>query len=156
LLSYRLSALPSIIRVREKRHPKFYLLAKRIVRTLKNHRGPLAMEERGSLFEGWVGNSLRASNDYSRIFDEWYYWSPAEAKTEVDFVLKQGKDIIAIEVKSSSRVRPEDTKGLKAISELESVKRRILVYTGDTARRDSDGVEILPVSDFLKELKNGF
>ncbi len=40
--------------------------------------------------------------------DEIFYWSPAEAKhTEVDFLLKKGREYIAIEVKATMKLRPE-------------------------------------------------
>jgi len=40
------------------------------------------------LFEGWIANLLRTYGDHRGLFDEWYYWSPAEARrTEVDFLL---------------------------------------------------------------------
>ena len=36
------------------------------------------------------------------LFDEMFYWAPAEAEqTEVDFLLRRGKDLVAIEAKSS-------------------------------------------------------
>src|SRR5512135_2332619 len=48
-----------------------------------------------------------------------YYWAPAEAhRTEVDFVLKLGREYVAIEVKSSARVTSKDFSGLRAIKDL--------------------------------------
>lgn len=142
------------IRVREKRKPKFYFIDSGIVRALKGQLGPVGVEEKGSLFEGFLAQLLRSYRDYFQLYDEHYYWSPAEAKqTEVDFLLKQGSDLIAIGAKSSTSIRKNDLKGLAAIKELSQVKRRIVVYLGDK-KRYADGIDILPLKDFLKLLQD--
>ena len=100
---------------------------------------------------------MRAYKDYKNLCDSISYWSPAEAhKTEVDFILERGKkELIAIEVKSSSHISSADYKGLKAIARLNTVKRRILVYTGDYNRKTEDGIEIWTFSHFCKMLAKG-
>jgi predicted AAA+ superfamily ATPase len=155
LLGFRLPAFSARLRVREKRKPKFYWIDPGLVRSLKGLSATIAPEERGHLFEGWVAQLLRAYNDYRGLYDAIGYWSPAEAKqTEVDFVLQRGTERIAIEVKSSSRVAPRDLGGLRAIAELEGVRRRVVVYTGRTERRH-DGIEIWPLTTFLQRLDDG-
>jgi len=39
----------------------------------------LPAEERGPLFEGWVANLLRIHGEYQELFEDWFYWAPAEA-----------------------------------------------------------------------------
>jgi len=155
LLGFRLPAFASRLRVREKRKPKFYWIDPGLVRSLKGLSTTIAPEERGHLFEGWIAQLLRAYNDYRDLFDAIGYWSPAEAKqTEVDFVLQRASERVAIEVKSADRVESKDLNGLRAIAELENVRRRILVYTGRT-QRQRDGIEIWPLATLLRGLDEG-
>ena len=100
---------------------------------------------------------MRAYKDYRDFCEDIYYWSPLEAKkTEVDFVLKKGEELIAIEVKATERISAKDYKGLKAIGELSKVKRRIVVYMGKTIRKTEEGIEIWPFGFFCKNLKENF
>lgn len=78
------------------------------------------------------------------------YWAPHESKLEVDLILTQGKDLIAIELKSGQRLRPEDFAGINAISDLRGIKRRIIIYQGRELMK-KDGVEIIPIADFLEK-----
>lgn len=117
----------------------------------------MSKEEKDSLFEGLIAQLLRVYNDYKGLYDSISYWSPAEArKTEVDFILERGKkELIAIEVKSSSHISSSDYMGLKAISCLQQVKKRIVVYTGEYKRKTEDGIEIWPFPYFCKKLEKG-
>ena len=93
---------------------------------------------------------LKMKMEYENAYDEITYWSSYTSKNiEVDFLLKKGNTLTAIEVKTSDRVRPEDLKGLKAIGELKKVKRRILVYRGSFHLK-KEGIEVMPFSIFIK------
>ena len=86
-----------------------------------------------------------------------YYWSSSEAKkTEVDFLLKRGKDLTAVEVKAKTQVSSQDYRGLKAVNELPDVKRRIVVYLGEDIMKTEDGIEIQPFNFFCENLKEDF
>ena len=120
--------------------------------------GSVSAEEKGFLFEGLVAQILRAYRDYRELYEDMFYWSPAGSKkTEVDFLLKRGKDFIAIEVKAKPDVSIQDCKGLKAIQELPNVKKRVVVYlrTGAFPRKTQEGVDIWPFDFFLKNLQEG-
>jgi len=155
LLAYRLPAYQPRLKVKEQQHPKLYFIDSGIVRALKRQLGQVAIEEKGSLFEGWVCHVLRASINYNELADELYYWAPADSKTEVDFLLIKGTDKIAIEAKSTDSLDKDDFKGLRAIEGLKGLRRRIIVYGGSTKRLTADGVEVLPVNNFLDELSLG-
>jgi predicted AAA+ superfamily ATPase len=87
---------------------------------------------------------------------EVFYWAPGEAKaTEVDFLIVSGKSSFAIEVKAAKRLREDHFRGLRAVSELPGLKRRILVYLGETPLRTDDGIEVLPFEDFAGALAAG-
>jgi predicted AAA+ superfamily ATPase len=156
LLAFRLPAFVSKIRIREKKHPKLYWIDPGLVRAVNNRFGDLYPEEKGALFEGWVATLLNAHRDYYELFDEFYYWSPATAqKTEVDFVLKKGNSYIAIEAKTTKRINRGHLKGLKAITDLKGLKKKILIYPGDRIMQTDEQINIWPLSYFLKKLKSG-
>ncbi|MCY4512111.1 MAG: ATP-binding protein [Bdellovibrionales bacterium] len=151
LLLNKLPAYEARLRVREKKHPKIYWMDPGIVRTARKRTGPVTIEEKGSLFEGYVYMCLKVKMEYESAFDEISYWSSGTAKNiEVDFLLQNGSEFIAIEVKTTKKVKAEDLKGLKVISDLKGVKRRIFVYLG-TTQMEKDGIEIMPFTVFCKK-----
>ncbi|MGH7804747.1 MAG: ATP-binding protein, partial [Candidatus Binatia bacterium] len=156
LFVFRLPAYEARLRVRERKHPKLYWVDSGIVRAAKGHVGAVAEEERGALFEGWVAQTLRAYQGYRKAFDEMFYWAPLQARgIEVDFLLRLGKDLVAIEAKASRRFRDDHLRGLRAISDLPRVKRRMLVYLGPDRLRTPDGIEVVPALDFAGLLASG-
>ncbi len=156
LLAARLSAYEARLRVRERKHPKLYWVDPGLVRAVKRQLGPLAGEERGALLEGWVFTLLRTYAEERELYDEIFYWSPpAGSATEVDFLLRRGREFLAIEVKSSARFSSALTSGLRAISELPHLVRRVLVFTGPRPLVTPDGIEAWPVRRFLDALSSG-
>lgn len=158
LLMFRLDAYRPRLRVKEVAHPKMYWADAGLVRAFKRTFGPLQAEERGALFEGWVAQTLRAMNDYQGLFDEWSYWSShgSRGAVEVDFLLRQGKQLIAVEAKAGRRFKPEMLTGLQAIAELPGIKRRILVYGGSDSWQTPDHVEVKSAASFAAVLTRGF
>ena len=157
MLGFFLPAYQAKLRVKEQKRDKFYLIDPGIARALKKNFGPVSVEEKGFLFEGLIAQILRAYKDYCDLYEDIYYWSSSEAKkTEVDFLLKRGKELIAIEVKAKTQVSSQDYRGLKAINELSAVKRRIVVYLGKTIRKTEEGIEIWPFDFFCKNLEENF
>ena len=157
MLGFFLPAYQAKIRVKENKRDKFYFIDPGLVRALKKNFGPVADEEKGFLFEGLIAQILRAYKDYCDLYEDIYYWSSSEAKnTEVDFLLKRGEELIAIEVKSGTQVSSKDYRGLKAIGVLSAVKRRIVVYLGEAIRKTEEGIEIWPFDFFCKNLKENF
>ena len=152
LLVHRLPAFEARLRVRERKLPKLYWVDAGIVRAIKRQLDPVTSEEVGPLLEGWVLHSLRAHAQHGALFDELSYWSPAQAQIEVDFLLKRGREFIAIEVKATDRYQTAQLKGLRAIGELADVKRRLLIYTGTRSFKSSDGIEVWPLQRFHEAL----
>jgi hypothetical protein len=58
-------------------------------------------------------------------------------------------------VKAKPRVAPRDDKGLVALAEEVPLRRKLVVCDEKRRRLADDGVEILPVSLFLRELWEG-
>ena len=157
MLGFFLPAYQAKIRVKEKKRHKFYLIDPGLVRALNKNFSPVSVQEKGFLFEGLIAQILRAYKDYCDLYEDMYYWSSSEAKNmEVDFLLKRGNELIAIEVKAKTQVSSKDYKGLKVINLLPAVKRRIVVYLGKTVRKTEEGIEIWPFDFFFKNLKEDF
>jgi predicted AAA+ superfamily ATPase len=150
LVAFRLPAFEAKLRVRERKHPKLFWVDPGLVRAAKRQLGPVSAEERGPLFEGWVLSVIRAHNEVGRLFEDIAYWAPAEAQaTEVDFLLRRGREFLAIEVKTRTRVSADDLAGLKAISSLPGLRRRILLYLGARRLRTDDGIDVWPLETWL-------
>jgi predicted AAA+ superfamily ATPase len=156
LVATRLPAFEGQLRVRERRHPKLFWTDPGLVRAVKRQLGPVAHEERGPLFEGWVHGVLRAHAAVSELFDEISYWAPAAARNvEVDFLLRRGRELLAIEVKTSKHASARELAGLRAIGGLRKLTRRVLVYLGREQRRSEDRIEVWPLPHFLEAMAEG-
>jgi predicted AAA+ superfamily ATPase len=147
--------LPSFTKCK-KRKPvttaKFYFFDIGVANILRgNSIEELSQENYGHTLEHLVFNELRAYIDYKRLDISISYWR-TYTQFEVDFVLG---DNIGIEVKSKVKVSRKDTKGLRALNEEVTLRRRIVVCREESARIDDDGIEIIPINEFLKELWAG-
>ena len=156
LLAFRLPAFQPRLRARERRHPKLYWVDPGLVRAVKKLHGPIAPEERGALLEGWILHLLRAHAEEGGLFDELHYWAPHPAnRTEVDFLLRRGGELAAIEVKSQPRYHTGMLPGLRAIAELPGIVRRILVYGGKRSFRTTDGIDVWSIDRLQQALSEG-
>jgi uncharacterized protein len=156
LLAWRLPGFEARLRARERKHPKLYWADPGIVRAAKQQLGPVAVEEKGALFEGFVAMLLKATDDYRGLYDQLSYWAPTEGpQAEVDFLLRRGKRFIAIEVKSSAQLRTEDTRGLEAIANLKGLERRLLVYPRTPKLTTASGIEVLDFNAFCALVEKG-
>lgn len=156
LMAVRVEAFEARLRPRERRHPKLFWVDPGIVRAVKRQLGALGIEERGPLLEGLVLTLLRSHNDDGEIFDEVSYWSPAQSQaTEVDFVLRRGREYLALEVKHQSRLGSDLLTGLRAIADLPGPVRRIAVYRGRQTLRTEDGIEIWPFERLVEGVATG-
>ncbi len=157
LLCFRVPAYEGKLRVRERKLPKWYWCDPGIVRAMKRASGSVAIEEKGSLFEGLVAQVLRASMDYYGVGNELYYWAPStKAATEVDFLLVNGKKIIAVEVKSGKTFSESWCKGLRVVASIKGLQRRIIVYPSGPNLLTEDGIEVLPFIRFAEQLAHNF
>lgn len=157
LMTFRLPAYKAGLRVKEKTHPKLYWFDPGVVRAIKNQLGPVSLEEKGPLFEGFIAQVLRANKSYHKLFSSWAYW--ASGTNEVDFLLFRDNSCVAIEAKCGTRFRVEDTESLDLVSQDNKFKkgkmRKILVYCGREKLKTKTGVEVLPLMDFLDLVETG-
>ena len=156
-LAWLLPAFEARLRVKERRHPKLYWSDSGVVRAVRREFHPPTAAERGALFEGWIGQLLRAygepASGTGHPFDGLWYWAPAEGRIEVDFLVTSGKRRVAIEAKAKTALASKDFAGLRAIHGLPGLARRLIVYLGDRPQRTADGIDVLPLDGFLSALE---
>ena len=132
-------------------HAKFYLFDVGVANVLA---GITRIEAGSAAFgravEHLVFCELRARLGYSRDARPLTFWRTIDG-SEVDFVVG---DSVAIEVKASGAVAPRDLTGLRRLAEEVPLRRRIVVC-GESAPRIVDGIELLPVAEFLAALWDG-
>ncbi|PKL06820.1 MAG: hypothetical protein CVV53_02355 [Spirochaetae bacterium HGW-Spirochaetae-9] len=107
-------------------------------------------EQYGKSLEHFIYGELRAWLDYSKDDRPLSFWRTADGK-EVDFIIG---DTMAIEVKSAVMPEARHIKGLVALDDEGAFHHRILVCLAP-APRILNGVEILPIIEFLKRLWDG-
>jgi predicted AAA+ superfamily ATPase len=150
LVATLLPAYQSKIQVKEIATPKFYFFDCGVVNTLKkNLRDKLSDSEKGFLLETHIYHELRATNKSLNWGAEIFYW--ATPTSEIDFIIKSGKNLYAIEVKYAKNWRPNFSKSLHKFNEAIEVKRSIGLYTG-TSSFTKNGIEVYPVEEFLKKV----
>ncbi len=158
-LAWLLPGYEGRLRVKERRHPKLYWTDPGIVRGVKREFHPPSEQERGSLFEGWIANLLRAYGEpgcgVGHQYDALFYWAPLQVDTEVDFLIQRRGQFTAVEVKAKESLSNSDLSGLRAIADLKGLDRRVLVHLGQRPQRTDDGIDLLPVTQFLDALANG-
>lgn len=126
---------------------KFYLFDTGVVRRL-SRRCPVVpgTAEFGQLLETWVHHELRCYLDNRTRNGEIAYWR-TPGGTEVDFVVGN----TAIEVKSAEHIASGDLRGLKAIAQEGDFAHRVVVCR-ERLPSVRDGIEILPVQEFIARL----
>lgn len=131
---------------------KFYLFDTGVANYLMRRREVLpGSPEFGQALEHQIFLELQAWLNYNRSDEPLTFWR-SQSKMEVDFVVG---DRVAIEVKASERVSERDAKGLRALSEDVRLQRRIVVSRERHGWRTEDGIEVMPVEEFLESLWAG-
>lgn len=151
LLSFRLPVFSKRAKRATAAHDKFYIFDAGVYRTLRPS-GPLDRSEEidGCALEGLVAQHLVAWAAYRGTKNNLYYWRTRKG-VEVDLVLYGPDGFWAFEIKNSSRVRPEDLRGLRAFSDDYPESKTILLYRG-RERLKKDNILCLPCEDFLRSL----
>ena len=152
LLGFRLNVFTKRAKRELASHPKFYYFDTGVFRA-NRPTGPLDSDAEidGAALEGLVAQHLRAWCAYSDGRHELYYWQ-TRSQVEVDFVIYGPGGIYAIEVKNSTRVRPEDLRALASLGEDYPQSQRYLLYRGKDRIKRGD-VLCVPCDEFLLALK---
>lgn len=106
----------------------------------------------GRALEHLIYLELRAYLDYSRRTDvPLNYWRTT-SQIEVDFVVGES---VGVEVKARPLTSRRDYKGLLALNEEVKLKRKIVVALEREPRHTSEGIDVMPVTEFLRQLWGG-
>ncbi len=142
------------LRAKEVGKPKFYFFDPGVVRALRSFlRDPVHPDERGSLLETLTLGELRAYIEYAGVGGKLSFWRTASGR-EIDFIWSRGRRHIGIEVKASSRWRPQYGQALHELTQNKTLERGIVVYLGAEERVDK-GLRILPWERFTERLWSG-
>jgi uncharacterized protein len=129
---------------------KFYLFDVGVANILmKRERVLPGSREFGETLEHLIFCELSAYLSYGASQRRLSFWR-SQSQLEVDFVIG---DEVAIEVKATERVRKNDLKGLRALAEELPLKRKIVVCMEASRWQEDDGIEIIPVLEFLQEME---
>lgn len=131
-------------------HPKFYYFDVGVYRYLRPAYYGDGRELEGAGIETLVFQDLQAINHYFQLKYEIFFWRTVD-QVEVDFVLHGPLGLLAIEVKLSTVIHPQDTRGLFAFRE-EFPEAKLFLFYGGTQRLYIDGIEVIPVQEALKTL----
>ncbi len=133
-------------------HPKFYFFDVGVFQALRP-KGPLdSTEELGGItLDTLIYQEL---NGLKRVLDLDFnlsFWLPQRGK-EVDFIIYGEHHFIAIEVKSSMRIRKEDFESLTEFHADYPQARRILLSGGDR-NFHHEGIEVMTFEHFFSNMK---
>jgi len=99
---------------------------------------------RSSIFPTWASSTIWRSEDAC---------SQAASGIEVDFIV--GDMSVAIEAKATARVTADHLKGLRHLRQDHPRVRALLVCLEPRRRVTADGIEIMPVSAFVRAVAEG-
>jgi|SRR5579872_2759320 len=101
----------------------------------------------GRSFEHWIGLELRSYLSYKRFNESMHYWRSTH-QHEVDYIID---DYIAIEVKATKKVTPNDLKGLQCLEEEKKFKNLYLI-SHDSLSAKYGSIECLHWKIFIERL----
>ena len=154
LIGFWLPAWQSKARIKEVRHPKFYLFDPGVARALLGRiREPLEAAERGALLETLVLHELRAAMSVHNTGGDLSYWR-TPAGVEVDFIWRRGRRAVGVEVKASARWRRDDAAVLRQLMDEKVLTAGYVVYAGSEVLRDR-GIDVLPFEAFAQRAARG-
>lgn len=162
-LAHMLPAYRPGLKVREAAHPKFYWFDAGVARAAAGLlRDPLEKAWHGFALETLIYHELRVYNQVSATHRPLFYYRTASG-TEVDFVIETRKrqigvepEIIAIEIKHATQWKRQWERTMRDLAAQPGIRvqKMIGVYMGDRPLH-YDGVDVLPVADFLARLHAG-
>jgi predicted AAA+ superfamily ATPase len=163
LLGHFLPAYRPKVKVREQSHPRFYWFDPGVARTAAGLLfDPVDTVWKGSALETMIYHELRVYNQTRNKNRPISFYRTASG-VEIDFVIETRKrqstspaHLVCLEVKLAEkwdRKWEQPMRSLSAAGQIH-VDRMIGIYTGKREYH-FDGVEVLPVSQFLEKLHRG-
>ena len=96
---------------------------------------------RGPIFESWVVSELIKGRFNRGLKENLYFWRD-NTGNEVDCIIEQGNNLLALEIKSGQTISKDFFKGLLYWSKISGIKTTdtYLVYGGDQSQERKDGI----------------
>lgn len=153
LVGYVLPAFTRSVRKSVRQAPKFYFFDLGVKRAIENAlESPVVprTSSYGDAFEHFVILEAIRLNSYSRKDYRLFHYQTT-AGGELDLVLQKGKEVIAVEIKSSEKT--DETEVAKYSRVAEALKPSKIFYVSrDSISTDLHGVKCLHWKTFLKEV----
>lgn len=164
LVAWRLPAYQPGVKAREVAHPKVYFFDPGVARVAAGQtRQDLDSVQLGFQFETWLIGELRAYNDYAERHCDIFYYA-LSGGGDIDLVIRtqvktisHPEKIILLEFKNATNWKQEWCDTLNSLDESLGrgiVQRKIGIYRGNQ-RRIIKSVDVVPVTDFLKDVFAG-
>jgi predicted AAA+ superfamily ATPase len=106
----------------------------------------------GPLIESHVANQVRAAATWAGEPPDLFYWrQPGNRPAEVDLVLRDaGGRLVGVEVKNTTRVGPDDLRGLRSLDRDRPIHRGFLVYRGAQTLQVDRSTWAVPLAAFAR------
>lgn len=163
LLGHFLTAYRPGAKVREQTHPKFFWFDSGVARAAAGLLfDPVDRIWKGSSLETMILHELKVHN-HTQDKHRGIYFYRTGSGVEIDFVVETKKrqqstipHVVCLEVKLAEKWDRRWEKPMRSLRDHESIQvdRMIGVYTGARAYH-YDGVDVLPVKEFLEQLHHG-
>ena len=151
-IGYAIPAYRKVVRRKVVQAPKFYYFDVGLANYLMGrHTLRRGTDDYGHAFEHLVMQEIIAYKGYNDRQDVISYWRTYDKK-EVDAIIGDAR--VAIEIKSSEQIKSKHKAGLKAFKE-EHPDCRLILVSLEPLSRKVDGIELMNVLDFFKQLWNG-
>ncbi|NIM18386.1 MAG: AAA family ATPase [Candidatus Aminicenantes bacterium] len=163
LLGHFLPAYRPGLKVREQTHPKFYWFDPGVARSAAGLLfDPIDRIWQGMALETMIYHELRVFNHTRERNREIFFYRTANG-AEIDFVIETRKrqpssvpHIVCIEVKLAEKWNRSWERAMRSLKSSDNIEVNgmIGIYTGKRAYH-FDGLDVLPVEEFLKRLYQG-
>jgi len=163
LLGHFLPAYRPQVKVREQTHPKFYWFDPGVARAAAGLLfDPVDRLWKGTALENMIYHELRVYN-HTRNKNRPISFYRTGSGVEIDFVIETRKrqgarhpQVVCLEVKMATKWDRRWERPMRSLagSDRIHVDKMVGIYTGERAYQ-FDGVDVLPVKDFLEKLHEG-
>lgn len=153
-LGLRIHPFHASIRKSQKQAPKFYWFDSGVQRYLAGSiRSRLVphTSSYGEAFESWVINELVRYSSYLEL-DFQFSYLQTRNDLEIDLILSRGKEVYAIEIKSSTRIDPIEVHKLESLATDLPHKAKIYYLSQDPSRQKIGEVVCIPWHEIFKEI----
>ena len=110
-------------------------------------------KEKGLLFEQWFILQIIAWNSYHKKDWKLSYYKD-NLNCEVDLLIETDQKVIALEIKSSKKGKPEFVKSLELFSSLSKKKVSAFVIFQGKEKEKWDQISMIPFQEFLSKIDN--